>query len=51
MMVQHRVFLRKILGTWYGPDLSDSKDPMIICSDSEDPIFNSRNPNQVLKTP
>jgi len=34
-----------------GPDFSDSRDLMIIFSDSEDPIFNSRDPNWVLKTP
>jgi len=57
-----RVFLRKILGTRYGPvgtDFSDSRDPifsdsgdpMIIFSDSRDPIFNSRDPNRVPRTP
>jgi len=43
----------------YGPDFSDSRDPifsdsgepMIIFSDSRDPIFNSRDPNGVPKTP
>jgi len=42
-----------------GPDFSDSRypifsysrDPMIIFSDSSDPIFNSRDPNRVPKTP
>jgi len=40
-----------------GPDFfdsresSDSRDPMIIFSDSRDPIFNSRDPNRVPKTP
>ena len=54
-----QVFLRKMLGTWYGPDFSDcrdpiildSKDPMIIFSDSRDPVFNSRDPIRVPKTP
>jgi len=31
-----------------GPDFSDSRD--LIFSDSGDPIFNSRDPNQVPKT-
>jgi len=43
----------------YGPDFfdsrdpifSESRDPMIILSDSRDPIFNSRDPNRVPKTP
>jgi len=42
-----------------GPDLSDSGDPiffysghpMMIFSDSRDPIFNSRDQNRVPKTP
>jgi len=46
-----------MLGTQYGPDFSDSKDPifsnsrdpLIIFSDSRDPIFNSMNPNRVPK--
>jgi len=33
-----------------GPDLSDSRDLMIIFSDSRNPIFNSRVPNRVPKT-
>jgi len=53
------VFLRKMLGTQYGPDFSDSRDPifsdsrgpMIIFTESRDPIFNSRDPNRVPKTP
>jgi len=44
-------FLRKMLGTWYGPDFSDSRDPMIIFSDSKDPIFNSKELNQIPETP
>ena len=53
-------FLRKILGTQCGPDtrihwnipiFSDSRNPMIIFFDSRDPIFNSRDPNWVPKTP
>ena len=51
-----RVFLRKMQGTWYsmdlcckGPDFSDSRD--LIFSDSRDPTFNSRDSNQVPKTP
>jgi len=40
-----------MLGTCYGPDFSDSRDPMIIFADSRDPVFNSRDPNQVPKTP
>jgi len=35
----------------YGPDFSDSRDPMIIFSDARDPIFNSRDPHRVPKTP
>jgi len=43
----------------YGPDVSDSKnpifsdfrDPLIIFSDSRDLIFNSMEPNLVPKTP
>ena len=43
----------------YGPDFSDSRDPilsnsrdpMIIFSDSRDTIFNYRDPNRVPKTP
>jgi len=42
----------------YGPDFSDSKDaifsvsrdPLIICSDSRDPIFYSMDLNWVPKT-
>jgi len=42
-----------------GPDFSDSRDtlfsdfrdPMIIFSDTRDPIWNSRDPNRVPKTP
>jgi len=42
-----------------GPDFSDSRDPifsnyrdpMIIFSDSKDPILNSRDPSRVPKTP
>jgi len=34
-----------------GPDFSDSRDPMIIFSVSRDPIFNSRDPNRIPKTP
>jgi len=34
-----------------GPLFSDSRDPMIIFADSSDPIFNSRNPSRVPKTP
>jgi len=54
-------FLRKMLGRLPGMDpislaavdsrdpiLSDSWDPMIILSDSRDPIFNSRDPIRVL---
>jgi len=41
------------------PDFSDSRDlifsdfrdPMTIFADSRNPIFNSRDPNQVPKTP
>jgi len=33
------------------PILSDSRDPMIIFSDSSDPIFYSRDTNRVPKTP
>jgi len=33
------------------PIFSESNDPMIICSDSRDPIFNSKKPNRVAKTP
>jgi len=35
----------------YGPDFSDSEDPLIIFSDSSDLIFNSMEPNRVPKTP
>jgi len=34
-----------------GPDFSDSSDLMIIFPDSRDPIFISRDPNRVPKTP
>ena len=34
-----------------GPDVSDSRDPMIIFADYRDPIFNSRDLNRVPKTP
>jgi len=34
-----------------GPDSSHFKGPMVIFSDSRDPIWNSRDPNQVPKTP
>jgi len=34
-----------------GPDFSDSREPMIILSDSRDLIFNSRDPNRIPKTP
>ena len=34
-----------------GPGFSDFKDPMIIFSDSRDPIFNSRDPNRIPKAP
>jgi len=50
-----RVFLRKILGTRYGPvgtDFSDSRDP--IFSDSGDSMIifsDSRDPNRVPRTP
>jgi len=51
-----------MLGTWYGPvrsDFSDSRDPtssvsrdpMMIFSDTRDPIFNSKAPNWISKTP
>jgi len=33
-----------------GPDFSNSRDTMIIFSDSRDPIFNSRDSNRVPKT-
>jgi len=33
----------------YGPDFSDSRDPLVIFSDSRDPIFNSMDPNRVPK--
>jgi len=33
------------------PIFYDSWDPMIIFSDSRDPIFNSRDPIRVSKTP
>jgi len=33
------------------PSFSDFSDPMIIFADSRDPIFNSRDPNRVPKTP
>jgi len=33
------------------PIFPDSRDPMIIFSDSRDLIFNSRDPNRVPKTP
>jgi len=33
------------------PIFSDSKDPMINSSESRDPIFDSRDPNQVPETP
>jgi len=54
-------FLRKMLGTWYGPvgtrflilgtQFSDFRDPMITFYESRDPIFNFRGPNRVPKTP
>ena len=61
-IVKNSFFLKKMLGTWYGPvgpDLSDfrgplfsdSRDPIIIFSDSRDPIWNSMDPNHVPKTP
>jgi len=34
-----------------GPDFFDSSEPMIIFVDSRHPIFNSMDPNRVLKTP
>jgi len=34
-----------------GPIFFDSRDPMMIFSDFRDPIFNSRAPNRVPKTP
>jgi len=34
-----------------GPDSFDSRDPMIIFADSRDPIFDSRDPNWLPKTP
>jgi len=34
-----------------GPIFSDSTDPMIISSDSRDPICNSRDPSRVPETP
>jgi len=33
-----------------GPNFSDSTNPMIIFSDSRGPIFNSMDPNRVLKS-
>jgi len=33
------------------PIFSDSRNPMIIVSDSRDPIWNSRDANRVPKTP
>jgi len=33
------------------PIFSESRDPMIIFSDFRDPIFNSKDPNRVTKTP
>jgi len=32
------------------PIFFDSRDPMMIFSDCRDPVFNSRDPNQVPKT-
>jgi len=32
-----------------GPIFSDTRDLMVIFSDSRDPIFNSRDPNRVPK--
>jgi len=37
-----------MLGTWYGPDFSDSRDPMIIFSDSKDPILKWKNDENFL---
>ena len=34
-----------------GPDFSDPRDKMVIFTDSKDPVFNSRDPNQVPKKP
>jgi len=49
-------FSRKVLGTRYGPvscrdPIVYDRDPMIIFSDSRDPIFNSRDPNRVPEIP
>jgi len=33
----------------YGPDFSDSRDPLVIFSYFRDPIFNSMDPNRVPK--
>jgi len=35
----------------YGPDFFDSRDPMIIFTDSRGSTFNSMDPNRVPKTP
>ena len=43
-------FLRKMLGTRYGPDFSDTRDLMIIFSDSRDPIFNSNTLKKLCTT-
>jgi len=47
------VFLRRMLGTRYGPvgtRFLCSRDPGLIFADSEDPIFNSMDPNRVPGT-
>jgi len=54
-MLAARVFFRENdrhpVWTCRDPIFSDSRDPMIIFSDSRDLIFNSRDPNRVPKTP
>ena len=55
----NQCFLRIILGTRCGPvgtrriliAVSVQIFPLIIVSDSREPIFNSRDPNRVPKTP
>jgi len=60
--INTRVFSRKMLSTRYrpigtymsdcrDPIFSNSRDMMIICFDSRDAIFNSRNPNRFPESP
>jgi len=49
------VQLRLVISSFFKENVrypeSTCRDPMIIFSDSSDPIFNSKDPNRVPKTP